>query len=128
MVNCMFLIPCVKLTCVLWRTFNACFTYGKHTLHFLFYNNYLFFPAACVMAIILIITIIICIKSRDRRKRIGFSRLNFSDDEEEDDFDNMLPAVNGNVNGKLLKPREYRDYSSSDEESHELYDRRLLRR
>ena len=80
------------------------------------------------MAIILIITIIICVKSRGRRKRIGFSRLNFSDDEEEDDFDNMLPAVNGNVNGKLLKPREYRDYSSSDEESHELYDRRLLRR
>lgn len=70
-----------------------------------------------MLGLILLCTVVICVRSRLSRKTAGFSRLNFDDDEDdlEDYYDNG-PT-------KKFINKEYHDYSSDEED---MFDKKLL--
>ncbi|KAJ8312498.1 hypothetical protein KUTeg_009871 [Tegillarca granosa] len=76
-----------------------------------------FIIAVVVLVVVVVITILLCVQSRRSYKSKGFSRLNF-DDEEDEDF----AIASYHSKSKLLNGGEYRDYSTDEDEEHNLYE------
>jgi hypothetical protein len=85
------------------------------------YSNiiYLLITAIIFLILVILVTIVMCLRSRRRPQHRGFSKIRF-DDDEDDDLNNVP------LKSKLLND-EYYDASSDDENVHELYNKNSLR-
>ncbi|XP_069136324.1 carboxypeptidase D-like [Argopecten irradians] len=73
------------------------------------------------LGIILLVTVLVCVRSRRGPGKGGFHRLSLHDDDDEAEIYDM------GSKSSLLTTREYHD-DTSDEEEHDMYDKRLMRR
>ncbi|OWF53104.1 carboxypeptidase D-like isoform X2 [Mizuhopecten yessoensis] len=73
------------------------------------------------LAIVLLMTVLVCVRSRRGPGKGGFHRLSLNDDDDEGEIYDM------GSKSSLLTTREYHDDSSDDDE-HNMYDKRLIRR
>ncbi|XP_033747517.1 carboxypeptidase D-like isoform X2 [Pecten maximus] len=73
------------------------------------------------LGIILLVTVLVCVRSRRGFGKGGFHRLSLHEDDDETEIYDM------GSKSSLLTTREYHD-DSSDEEEHDMYDKRLMRR